>query len=182
MSEVPNPLEQERVWIEQSKTDIAYFRPLYDKYHDPLHRYFVRRTDDYALAKDLCSSTFFKALDKLHQFTWQGKPFGAWLFKIAANELRKHYRDAKPVYVLELDKMDCAPGVDIEEMDWQPILIKALDDLPEADLRILELKFFEHQSFKEISALLEISESAAKMRVYRLLSNLRTRMESNDEA
>ena len=116
-------LEQERIWIEQSKKDIVHFRPIYEKYSDPLYRYFVRRTDNHELSVDLASYTFEKVLRKIHQFEWQGKPFGAWLFKVASNELRKHFRKKKPVFVIEMDKVDCFPE---QEMEENPDLMKAV--------------------------------------------------------
>lgn len=183
MDEHHGSLEQERKWVEAAKKDSSHFRPLYEKYTDTVFRYFVRRTDDTSLSEELCSTTFFKALDKLESFQWQGKPFGAWLFRIAGNELRKHFRDKKPIYVIEEDKLDCL-DLDEEELhDYIPELVKVLDDLDDFELRILELKFFEEQSFQQISELLEIGESAAKMRFYRLLDKLKQRIRRrHDEA
>ena len=175
MSELSVELVQEQVWIEQSRSDTSEFKPLYEKYYEPLFRYFLRRTDDEDLAADLCSTTFYKALDNLNKFVWQGKPFGAWLFKIAGNELRKYFRDQKPIYVIEEDKLNCMAGLDELPEDYQmDKLIKVLDDLPEQELRLLELKYFEAASFREMSDMLSMGESAVKMRLYRLLTKLKT--------
>lgn len=177
---MPDPhkdFEEERIWIEKSKKDKREFEPLYNKYYDPLYRFFMRRTDDSALADDLCSATFFKALDGLAGFEWQGKPFGAWLYRIGTNELRKHFRDKKPIYVIEEDKLNCADeNVVLDPSEDMEQLIALLDELPEEELRILELKYFEDKSFREISELMGMGESAVKMRIYRLLSKLRTQL------
>lgn len=170
-------LEDERIWIEKSKVDTRHFAPLYNKYYEPLYRFFLRRTDDSLLADDLCSATFFKALDNLKKFKWQGKPFGAWLFRIGANELNKHFRAAKPVFIVEADKLNCtSETMELVGDDQLDHLFELLDELEETELRILELKFFEDQSFKQIGALLDMGESAVKMRLYRLLSKLRTQL------
>ncbi|MEQ9405134.1 MAG: sigma-70 family RNA polymerase sigma factor [Cyclobacteriaceae bacterium] len=177
-----NDFEDERIWIERSKEDKLHFEPLYNRYYEPLYRFFMRRTDNSSLSDDLCSTTFFKALDNLNGYKWQGKPFGAWLFRIGANELNKHFRNKKQIYVIEEDKLNCVDEkIEISGKEHMELLIKLLDELPETELRMLELKYFENQSFKEMSALLEMSESAVKMRVYRLLSKLRTQMKGNDE-
>ena len=181
MASRSNSLEQERIWIEKSKQDIRYFEPLYTKYIDSLFRYFIRRTDDVPLAQDLCSATFFKALDNLGNYQWQGKPFGAWLFKIAGNELKKHFRDQKLVYVLEEEKLNCLENLyELEDPNYREALLSILDELPESDLRILELKYFELYNFKEISVMLDVGESAVKMRTYRLLNKLKTILETHD--
>ena len=166
-------LEKEKRWVEAAREDVSNFRPLYEKYNDPVFRFFVRRTDDVQLAEELCSNTFYKVLDNLAAYQWQGKPFGAWLFRIAGNELRKHFRDKRPVYVLEEEKLDCLMEVEEDVADYLPSLVQVLDRLEEAELRLLELKFFEGLNFKEISELMDIGESAAKMRLYRLLHKLK---------
>ncbi len=180
MSDSSQDFEDERIWIEESRRDKRRFKPLYDRYYEPLYRFLMRRTDDASLADELCSITFFKALDGLAKFKWQGKPFGAWLFRIGTNELRKHFRDKKPIYVIETDKLNCSDEkIEIVDQDQMELLKELLDDLPETELRILELKYFEDQSFKEISKLLDMGESAVKMRVYRLLSKLRTQLKQS---
>lgn len=171
-------LEQEHVLVKAAQKNTLDFRPLYEKYVDSVYRFFVRRTDNPSLAEELCSTTFFKALDRLATFQWQGKPFGAWLFMIAKNELRKYIRDQKPIYVIEEDKIDCLMAEE-SICEYLPSMIRILEDLPESDLQILELKFFEEKSFKDISNLLGIGESAAKMRTYRLLKRLKSQLKQH---
>ena len=176
-------LYQEKKWIEASKQDVSNFKPIYDKYYDSLFRFFVRRTDDERLSQELCSDSFFKALDNLTSYQWQDKPFGAWLFKIAANELRKYFRGKKPIYVIELEKLDFLTFEENLHIDYQPHLIACLDQLSDLELRLLELRFFEELDFKEIGRLLDMKESATKMRIYRLLSKLKVLiLESYDKA
>lgn len=182
MPDLNADIEQERIWVEESRKNIAAFKPLYEKYYNPLFRFFVRRTDDDETSADLCSTTFFKALDNLNGYQWQGKPFGAWLFRIAQNELRKHYRDTKPIFVIEEDKLNCwEETTEFPKPDYMQSLVDLLDDLPEDDLRLLELKFFEMCSFEEISALMGIGISATKMRLYRLLDKLKKRLIKEDD-
>lgn len=184
MPELTEELANERMWIEASRKDTASFRPLYEKYYESLFRFFLRRTDDEMLAEDLCSSTFYKALDGLGRYVWQGKPFGAWLFKIGSNELKRHFRDKKPIFVIEEDRLDCLSDIEaIVEPNHLEKLIAVLDELPEIELRLLELKYFEGTNFRDISVLLGLGESAVKMRLYRLLARLKTLiLQGHDEA
>lgn len=175
-------LDQERKWIEQSKRDIACFRPLYEKYHPLIHRFLLRRTDDSDLADDLCSVTFLKAMEAIKKFRWEGKPLGAWLYRIAQNELRKHFRDKKPIFVIELERIECWDHVDEDQLvDSVGDLIVRLRDLPDEELHLLELRFFETMSFRDISAMLDMGESAVKMRIYRLLEKLKLELIKNDD-
>jgi RNA polymerase sigma-70 factor (ECF subfamily) len=52
-------------------------------------------------------------------------------------------------------------------------LMTYLKHLPTEMLEVLELRFFEDKDFKEISYILNITESGAKMRTYRALDQLR---------
>ncbi|CAA9341187.1 MAG: RNA polymerase ECF-type sigma factor, partial [uncultured Nocardioidaceae bacterium] len=58
---------------------------LYDHYQPSIYRFLVYRVGSVALAEDLTSETFFRALRSLGSFRWQGKDFGAWLTTIARN-------------------------------------------------------------------------------------------------
>lgn len=171
----------EKTWVEAAKMDRAAFKPLYNKYYDALFRFFLRRTDDEELSYELCSETFYKALSNLNNYEWRGVPFGGWLFKIGANELKRHFRNRKPIMVIEEEMLSCLEIEDERQKDYLPGLIGVLDQLKEDDLRLLELKYFEGLNFKEISGLLEIGESAAKMRVYRLLSKMKSLIPHHDQ-
>lgn len=157
-----------------AKKDIQYFKPLYSKYYDPIFRFIYRRTDDEALTADLCSQTFFKALSNIKKFTWQGKSLAPWLFRIAANEIKKHFRDRKEIFVIEEDKLMDTPEL---RDDWKNInqdkLSRLLNTLNDLEIRLIELKYFEGNTFPEISVILEMKESAVKMRLYRLLHKLK---------
>ncbi|MAE84845.1 MAG: RNA polymerase [Flammeovirgaceae bacterium] len=176
-------IEEERTWIEQSKTNIKAFEPLYNKYYDLIFRYLLRRTDDDMLAADLCSQTFYKALSNIKKFKWQGIPLAPWLYQIASNELKKHYRDKKPIYVIEEDIIETK-----EELSdrWVQLiesnkLTEVLNRLNEQEVQLIELRYFEELTFDEIAIIMEMKLSAVKMKLYRLLNKLKSNLEDNVE-
>ena len=59
------------------------------------------------------------------------------------------------------------------------ILINTLNELPTQTMEVLELRFFEGKSFREISYILNIGESGAKMRLYRAVEKLRKQFNIN---
>src|SRR6185437_10519764 len=81
--------------IEQARNDSAAFAALYDCYIERIYVYVARQTGDDDLAKDITAATFEKALRNLRRYRWQGVSFGAWLFRIAHNEIVQHYRKQK---------------------------------------------------------------------------------------
>jgi RNA polymerase sigma-70 factor (ECF subfamily) len=130
------------------------------------------------LAADLCSQTFLGVLKNLEKYEFRGLPFSAWLYKIASNEVNKHYRKQKNNKVFSLEEVRIRELFDLsnEEM-WDEELISRLlnylKELPTDMLEVLELRFFEDKNFKEIAYILDITESGAKMRTYRALDRLK---------
>lgn len=170
-------LEKERVIIERSRKDPRAFGELYERYFDRIYNYLYRQTDDEELAGDLCSQTFINALNSLPRFEFRGVPFSAWLYKIASNEVNKHYRKYKGKKVFSIEEVRIKELMQSSEVDWDEELIQQLlnfmKDLPTDMLMVLELRFFEDKDFKEIAFILDITESGAKMRTYRALDKLR---------
>lgn len=174
-------IRSEQQVVELAIKDAQHFAKLYDKYFEDIFYFIFRRTDDETVTADLTSQTFYNALKKLPKYTFKGLPFSAWLFRIATNEVNKYYRNkkAKRVYSLEEQRivqiMEEA-GEDGNEVKLRKV-IAALNELSTQCIEIMELRFFEEKSFKEIAFILDISESSAKMRTYRTLDKLRKQIE-----
>ncbi len=80
--------------------DAAAFGELYDRYVGEVHRYVAYRVASRALAEDLTSEAFTRALHRLETFQPQGRDVGAWLVTIARNLVADHYKSSR--YRLEL--------------------------------------------------------------------------------
>jgi RNA polymerase sigma-70 factor (ECF subfamily) len=170
-------MEAEWQEIQAAQLNPARFRPLYQRYYEPIFRFLFRRTADEDLAADLCSQVFLKALQRIDRYQFKGVPFSAWLFRIASNELAQHYRSVKAkrtVSVTEDALGDIADEMEVEEGLWQiPDMLSALDQLRTDDVTLIELRFFEQRPFKEIADILNITESNAKVRTYRILERMK---------
>jgi RNA polymerase sigma-70 factor, ECF subfamily len=170
-------IRKEEQVIERSKKDPRAFGELYEKYFDRIFNYILRQTDDEELAGDLCSQTFVNTLNNINRYEFRGFPFSAWLYKIAGNEVNKHYRKNKGNKVFSIEELKVRELV--EQADgWDEELIervlKYMNELPTDMIQVLELRFFEDKDFKEIAFILDMTESGAKMRTYRALDKLRT--------
>ena len=170
-------LQQEYEILERSKKDSKAFGELYEKYYDRIFRFIYRQTDDEDLTADLCSQTFLSALKNVERYQFRGVPFSAWLYKIASNEVNKHYRKQKQVKVFSIEEIRVRELIEQTSEEWDEELIQRmltyLKELPTEMLQVLELRFFEDKDFKEIAFILDISESGAKMRTYRAIDRLR---------
>ena len=170
-------IRHEYTILEQSKHDSRAFGELYEKYFDRIFNFIYRQTDDEDLTADLCSQTFLNALKNVHKFEYRGVPASAWFYRIATNEVNKHYRKIKRDKVFSLEELKVKELVEAGDEGWDKDLVKRLLEylkgLPTDMLEVLELRFFEDKDFKEIAYILQITESGAKMRTYRALDRLR---------
>lgn len=183
MAMTSDEIRKEEQIIERSKTNPQAFGELYEKYFDPIFNYIMRQTDDEDLAGDLCSQTFVNALNHLPKYEYRGFPFSAWLYKIAGNEVNKHYRKNKGKKIFSIEELKVRQLVEENADAWDEELIerviKYMNELPTEMIQVLELRFFENKDFKEIAFILDMTESGAKMRTYRALDKLRTQFNLN---
>jgi len=93
--EVPE-LVGERKLVDQARTDPDAFAHLYRYYVPRIHAFSSRRCGSRDMADDITAVTFERALRGLESFQWERGGFGAWLFRIAANELVDHHRCRGP--------------------------------------------------------------------------------------
>ena len=80
--------------IEEAKTNPKAFGQLYELHYSAILSYIFHRTLNRSIAEDLTSNTFFKALKALAGYK-PNAPFRAWLYRIASNEIRNHFRKVK---------------------------------------------------------------------------------------
>jgi RNA polymerase sigma-70 factor (ECF subfamily) len=170
-------IQQEFKILERSRRDPRAFSELYEKYFERIFNFIYRQTDDEDLTADLCSQTFLIALKNLNRFEFRGVPFSAWLYKIASNEVNKHYRKIKHQKVFSIEEVRVRELIEQGNEEWGEDIVQRLlqylKNLPTDMLEVLELRFFEDKDFKEIAFILDITESGAKMRTYRALDRLR---------
>jgi RNA polymerase sigma-70 factor (ECF subfamily) len=163
--------------IDRSRKNPAAFGSLYEKYFDRIFNFIYTQTDNEDLTADLCSQTFLIALGNVHKFEFRGVPVSAWFYKIASNEVNKHYRKIKSQKTYSLEEVRLRELFSREEEDYSEEtltkLLELMKVLPSDMLEVLQLRFFEGKDFKEIAFILDITESGAKMRTYRALDRLR---------
>lgn len=168
---------EEYILIEAAKKDLKKFSVLYEMYFESIFRFIFRQINNESIADDLTSQTFLQAMVYLNKYEYRNISFAAWLYKIALNEINKHYRKTKTTLLFSLEEnlienlIDDAGHIFTEENINE--LVKFLEQLSTDEVTILQLRFFEDKSFKEIAYILDLSESNAKMRTYRSLQKLK---------
>jgi len=170
-------LEDELRQIEIAKTDPRQFAPLYKKYHEAIFRYIYKRVDEEEAAYDITSCVFVKAISNLPKYEYRGVPFSSWLFRIAKSELYQSFRDNKAKRTVSIDSVSIAQIIDDLNEDFSEEqrlkLMQALPQLKEQQLQLIEMRFFEKRSFREIGEIIGMTENNAKVKTFRALVKLK---------
>jgi RNA polymerase sigma-70 factor, ECF subfamily len=173
-----NDIAAEEAEIEAAKYNPRAFGPLYNRYYARILGFVYQRVGKKDDAYDITQQVFIAALENIGKYKPSGVPYSALLFRIAINELNRFYRKSK---VRQTVSVDDASVADVlielgEETTAQTDarLMKALEQLAPEEMALMQMRFFDKIPFKELCAILEITETAAKARVYRLLEKLKT--------
>lgn len=185
---IEEELAQEKALVERAQRDRQAFGELYDRYYPKIYHYVLGRTANAQAAMDITSTTFFKALTELKRFRWQGVSFGAWLYRIATNEVYAYFRREKnsatrlknlTALPSDTDPLDEIVEAEEELERHQEFLKlqKILSGLPEKYQQVITLRFFENKEIREIAEILGKPEGTVKSLLHRGLANLRKLME-----
>lgn len=170
-------MEEELNWIRRAQNDPESFGPLYRKYHEQIFRYIHQRMDDEETAFDVTSQVFLKALNNIHRYEYRGVPFSSWLYRIAKSELYQSFRDRKAQRTVNIDSYQLFELIEDFEDDNKEEnrkrLLHCLKLMKEKDMQLIEMRFFERRSFKEIGEILEITENNAKVKAFRAIEKLK---------
>ncbi len=179
MNEV-SVIENEKELIKRAKKDVSAFDRLYEHYYPLINNYVFHRVADESTRYEIVSNVFYKAMTNLSGFKWFHKcSFSAWLYRIAINEIRQHYRQNQRTMKIEKKiSFNELPNdaEDIEKPDYH-IVYEAMQSLKPAEQDLLSLRYFEKKKFQEIAEILNVKEGALKVRMHRIMNKLRDRIE-----
>jgi RNA polymerase sigma-70 factor, ECF subfamily len=165
---------EERLLVEAAQKDPGRFIELYERNFERVYAFIVRRVRDRDATEDLTSEVFHKALAHLPNFDWRGVPFSAWLIRIASNLVHDHWKRTARETVEEPPEQDS--GIGPEQIENCARLFRMVGNLPADQRRVIEMRFVEGKSIREIAQDLRRSEGAIKQLQFRGLENLRMQL------
>ena len=172
-------LDEQQI-IESAKQNPEHFGPLYDKYYKQIFGYVYQRMDDKDTAFDLTAQVFLKALINIEKYEYKGVPFASWLYRIAHSEVMMVFKNQKKERTINADISDLkniCEDVEEEYMgQYKTVLMSVIKSLPEEDLQLIEMRFFEKRPFKEIAEILNLTETNAKVKLYRILDKVKIKL------
>ena len=164
--------------------DKSAFEELVKRHQELVFSLSFKLTGNRELANDVAQEAFIRAWKAIGKFRGDST-FGTWIYRITVNTAWTLRKKAKKHYSLNIE--DTQEPVVVDEKkdpelvainsDLSLVLRKALNQIPLEQRIIVELKNIEGRSHKEIADYLDISITAAKVRLHRAHQKLRNILE-----
>lgn len=183
------PLDDPKLIRAAQQGDAQAISTLYEQHVGKVYRYIFLRVSEAALAEDLTSEVFVRAIETLPKFEQRGVPFLGWLYHIARGLIIDYYRREKrrgPTQSLD-DITTHAAADSTEQIVFdgmaQDEILQALAELTEEQQQVLILRFIQGHNLDETAALMGKQEGAVKALQFRALRRLAKRFhgEASDE-
>lgn len=171
-------LDEDQMLVSAARQDIEAAGRLYDKYYSEILGYIYHCTLDGTVAEDLTSNVFLAVFRHLGRYKWRQIPFRAWLFRVATNEVRMHWRRKKHVKIVSLpiDDEEHSPepsaGDSMAAAEEYRLVHKALLELTLKYRTVIILRYFEAKTIAEICEITARKEGTVKAQLHRGLARL----------
>lgn len=171
--------------------DDAGFDLLIEKYRRPIIHFMFRMVHNQGVAEELAQEVFLRVYRSRQSYRAEAR-FSTWLYRIATNlgvnyaRDTRHERTAHTVY---LDQPDAETGTTPDVPDSTPSVehgmlrderLRAIREhvmaLPERQRMAVLMHKYQDMDYKQIGAVLKLSESATKSLLFRAYQTLRERL------
>ena len=167
------------------------FDILLDRHKQSVYNYIYFVVKKKELSEDIFQETFIKAIVNIKQgrYTENGK-FRAWISRIAHNLIIDHFRQMKNENTISKDEtpvdllnnvMLCDGTIEDKMVKLQITsdIRKLVSFLPDSQREVLEMRYYQGLSFKEISDKTGVSINTALGRMRYAILNIRKMAEDN---
>ncbi len=184
-------LSDAEIMLRVREGDDSGFDLLIEKYRRPIVHFMFRMVHNQAVAEELAQEVFLRVYRSRTSYRAEAK-FSTWLYRIATNLGVNHARDTKQertapaVYLdqadaetgLTPDVADATPSVEQEMLRDERLrqIRQHVMELPERQRMAVLMHKYQDMDYKEIGAVLKLSESATKSLLFRAYQTLRERL------
>jgi RNA polymerase sigma-70 factor (ECF subfamily) len=156
--------------LEQFRTESsreAAFTAIIKKYQEKLYWHVRRMVIEHEDANDVLQNVFIKVWNGLGNFREDARLY-TWLYRIATNESLSHLEQKKKKSTVPLGDVEdglsntikADKDFDSRKLEWK--LQIAIQQLPEKQRLVFNLRYYDEMPYNEISQILETSEGALK--------------------
>ncbi len=181
-------LSDAEVMLRVAAGDDTAFDYLVEKFRRPMVSFMYRMTHNQAVAEELAQEVFLRVYRSRQSYAASAK-FTTWLYRIATNLAVNHARDTKherPENTVAIDEPDTETGMTVDVPDTgltaeQNLLRRErlaairrqVEALPERQRMAVIMHKYQNMDYKQIAAVLKLSESATKSLLFRAYETLR---------
>lgn len=162
-----------------SSQNTSYFNILYDRYTNKVYAKCISMLKDEMMAEDAVQDIFMKVLLNLSKFK-ENSRFSTWLYSITYNfcidKIRRRKKERE--YITAVEDIQNLDGIDDEEdndiLETNVLQMKVvLEKMKATDRAMLLMKYQDDLSIKDMTLILDKSESAVKMSLKRAKEKFR---------
>jgi RNA polymerase sigma-70 factor (ECF subfamily) len=148
------------------------FTSLYESFAADVFRFALYLCGNRSDAEDITSETFVRAWTSQEEI--RTETVKGYLFTIARNLFLKQARAASRNVELDENLRDSQPSAydRVQQRAEAAAVLEAMQGLPAIDRAALIMRTFDELSYREIAQVLEITETAAKVKVHRARASL----------
>ena len=160
------------------------FEILLNRHKDRVYAFIMSKIKNRDITEDIFQDTFIKVINSLQKgnYNEQGK-FLPWMMRIAHNLIIDHFRKQSKMHMVRsTDEYDIFNLLDSDSatIEQEMIITQVktdlkllIEQLPEDQKEVLNMRYFEEMSFKEIAELTGVSINTALGRMRYALINIR---------
>jgi RNA polymerase sigma-70 factor (family 1) len=166
-----------------SNGDEQAFKALFHAHKNKLFQYSLRYVRSTDIAEDIVQDTFLKIWEQRHTLNVESA-FGAYLFRIARNQIFNHFKKAVHHAAYEKRSMQQSAESPNHQTEWEVFssdyeahLQRAVGQLPAQRQLIFQLSRKEGLSHEEIAQKLSLSKNTVKVQINKALKAIRVYLE-----
>lgn len=154
------------------------FEDLYDLHYQPVFNYVLRTVMNRQVAEDITSEAFLRAYRQFDTFQPRLGSFSTWIFAIATNHMRDHFRKNRGVVPVELEGAEFEgllasqvpvtdTGSEMDRFETYRRLHEKIRLLKPIYRIVITLYYFEERSLRDIAQILGEMPATVRWRLFR---------------
>jgi RNA polymerase sigma-70 factor (ECF subfamily) len=160
------------------------FTAIIKKYQEKLYWHIRRMVVDHEDANDVLQNMFIKVWNALENFREDSQLY-TWLYRIATNESLTFLEQQKKKSTVSLsdvetglsNKVVADKNFDANRLEWK--LQLAIQQLPEKQKVVFNLRYYDEMPYEEMSRVLETSEGALKASYHHAVKKIEEFIKNN---
>ena len=153
------------------RKEMTAFESLYKRYHGKLSRFVVSTLGRTDLVDEIINDVMYVVWEKSASYDQQCKP-STWIFGIAYNKARKHFRTANQPRVESLSDFDMDEEMTgrhhhwLDRLERDDLCASILASLSSEHRAVVELTYFYGLHYREIGQIMGCPENTVKTRMF----------------